>query len=202
MLYTLQSKDIIKQARTRLLELTDEVISSSAILEYLNLVHLEIQIKVLSDEMLEEVTNESVVSKELPVPEGFLAFYGKPVNQDKRPIVIKKRQDFLKAKDDENVITKKGDVFQVKGNSTNLTYLYYKAFDELGVNDTPQTHPLLHECYVEGIVYRARKDLQDPELAQVEKNSFEIMVQERASLVSQLQENSVEPVMFNDVQVI
>lgn len=201
MLYTLTTNQIIKQARTKLLELTDEVITSTAILEFLNLTHLEVQIKVLNDDQLEEAAL-TFSGGLADVPEDFLALYGKPVDQTGHPVRVLKRQDFLRAGNSEKIMTKKGNQFQVKGDVTSATMIYYRAYPALGLGETPQTHALLHGSYVYGIVYRALEDLQDKETAVVYKADFESSLEEKAGLISQLQENAIEADMFNFISII
>lgn len=197
----LKTNQIIKLARSQLLELTTDVLSEDAVMNFLNLTYQDLQMRVLDNSRLLTVTLVTT-SGEADLPENFAAFYGKPIDEMKQPVRIMPLQGFIRASDGDRVATKSGNKIKVKGNITSLSLVYYTFYDVLEFADTPETHAYLDECLVQGIIYRALKHLQDPELAQVEKNSYDAMVEEKSALISLMDENATETELFNPINFI
>jgi len=77
----LDTKDIIKRARAKLLELTDEVVSSESVLQYANLSYDQIQIRVRTNSMLTSVLIP-ISGEEGDLPEDFGTLYANPIDND------------------------------------------------------------------------------------------------------------------------
>lgn len=197
----LNTNQIIKLARSQLLELTTDVLSEDNVMRFLNLTYQDLQMKVMDNGRLVSTTL-SIVSGEAELPALFASFYGKPLDQDKRPATIISLQDFIRSGKSDRVISKQGNKLKVKGDITSLELLYYTFFENLALGDEPQTHAYLDECLVQGIIYRGLAHLQDAELAQVEKNNYDAMVSEKEALISLQEENSTESSLFNPITFI
>jgi len=199
----LETKEIIKRARAKILELTDEVITAESVLQYANLSYDEIQIRVRSNSMLTSVLIP-ISGSVGTLPDLFGTFYGSPKDNNGNIIRVVPLQNVIRAASSERVCSRMGQEVKLPTDSqiSSLEVVYYAKYDALTVANSPETDETFDEPMIYGIVYRALEDLQDPELSTYYKGLYDNMILDRASFLSSYEENATEGEIFTPVRFI
>lgn len=193
----MRTVDIIKLARKKLLENTQEIFSDDDLLLYANLTKDELAKRYLGNRGIKKATL-TFVSGEVTRPTDWNGAYfindtGAKGGNEYKMVNI---GDFYADKYAYMVTEEDGKLINNTG-ATSLTFWYFKKLSDLASGETPIDPPtelddFLHELIIYGIVWRGFEDAQDFELSKYFKDKFEAEYTIRTSHLSELEEAPME----------
>lgn len=193
----MRTVDILKLARKKLLENTQEIFSDDDLLLYGNMTKDELAKRYVGNRLIKKATlvfTSGAVTR--PTDWNGAYFINdtglKGGNQYKMVNIgdfYADKYPYMVTEEDGNLITNTG--------APQLTFWYYKKLTDMASGETPVDPPIelddfLHELIIYGIVYRGFEDAQDFELSKYFKDKFEAEYTIRTSHLSGLEESPME----------
>lgn len=190
---------IVQLARIKLLEQTTEVVSDETLLEYVNLVNIDMVKRTFTADKILSATL-TLVNGEANVPSGFGTLYGAGKDTNENNYQEISIEDFDNKTLDRAITVEGGKIKCYPTEITTLYIKYYPSFTTLTAGSTPSVNEYFHECYIYGVLARAFEDLQDEELASFYNAKYEALVAQRSAIQSNYEENNVRGSQFFNYQ--
>jgi hypothetical protein len=187
---------IIALSRTKLLESTEEILSTETLLLYANLTYIDIWRRIFINSDITTAT-VSFTTGVGTLNSDFGTLYGKPLDSSNNSFEEVTIDDF----DQENLnrmVTIEGGVIKVfPADTASLTIKYYTKPQDLSAAQNPTIDDYFHEVIVYGIMARALEDLQDEDLSKYYMEKYENELVRRMAHQSNYEEaNQRGGVMF------
>lgn len=199
---SLTTNNITTIARKRILETTNEVIDDATILIYANLTQQDIYKKAFPNNQILTAT-VTFTNGVGTLPTYFGTLYGDAFQSISNVFPELSIDDFQKQTLAQAVTIEGGTIKVYPTSTTSLTIKYYPTFPEISSSVNPTIDSYFHELIIDGIVYRAQFDLQDPELGTFYKQKYDTDLAEKIAIQSNYEEgNQRAGQMFSEQTLI
>jgi len=178
---------ILQLARKKLLEETTEVISDEVLLDYANLVNIDLVKRVFTNDKIQSAT---VVLPTGTLPTDFGTLYGEAEDSNGNKYEEITIEDFDNDTNPNAITIENGILKCTNDLLTSIDIKYYPKFTTLTTGVSPDVNEYFHECMIYGVLERAFEDLQDEELSAYYKSKYETMVAQRSSIQSNYEESN------------
>lgn len=196
------TNEIIATARRKVLETTDEIVSSDAALLYANQSYIEVYKQVVT---ANKVASETVVCSAgvCTLPATYGRMYTNAIDQNNREFTEVSIADYLSDDSGYYYTIENGTIKVSEDDVTSLTVRFYAKPETLSATVNPTIDEYFHEVIMYGVVWRMHEDLQDEELATFYQNKFTDELKRRMSNQSNYEEsNQRGGQMFVDQRLI
>lgn len=193
----MRTVDILKLARKKLLENTQEIFSDEDLLLYGNLTKDELAKRYLGNRGIKKATL-NFVNGEVARPTDWNGMYfanstGQKGGNEYKMVNI---GDYYGDKYPYMLVEEDGMLKNNNG-ASQVTVWYFKKLSDIAISPTiidppAELNDFLHELIVYGIVWRGFEDAQDFELSKYFKDKFEAEYTIRTSHLSELEEAPME----------
>lgn len=200
----MQTNEIVKLARLKLLESGSEIITDETILIYANLSYKDVIKRAFPNNSIESATLSFTAGVATP-PADFGTMYADAVDNHGNFYPEVSIAEFLRREQgsEQAVTLEQGEVKVSPKTVTSLNVKYYPTYPTLTSSQNPTIDEYLHEPIVYGILSRAFEDLQDPELAQFNLLKYEKMLTERTGYLSNYEEDPMRGnALFNGIRIM
>jgi hypothetical protein len=190
---------ILQLARKKLLEETTEVISDEVLLDYANLVNIDLITRVFTNDKIKSAT-VTLVSGTGTLPADFGTLYGQGKDTSDNNYEEISIEDFDNKISLYSITVENSALKCSNEDITSINIKYYPKFTTLTSGSTPNVNEYFHECMIYGVLERAFEDLQDEELSTYYKSKYEAMVLQRSAIQSNYEENNQRGGQFFNYQ--
>lgn len=196
------TNEIVAAARRKLLEESNEILDESTVLLYANQSYLDLQKRTFTNDQLQSATI-SFTNGVGNLPSDFGTLYSDMVDSSGNVYPEVSLADYDRLNGENGVAIKGTEILVSPNTVASLPMRYYPKYDDLSTSQNPEINPLLHECIIYGIMFRAYEDLQDDELSKFYEDKYNTKVLEKTAIISNYEEGAQRGgKMFNDIRLI
>jgi hypothetical protein len=184
------TNEITAAARRKVLETTDDIVSSDTVILYANQSYIEVYKRVFTSNEIKSAT-VACTNGVCTLPANYGRMYTKATDDEGKEYEEVSIADFHQFDDLRPVYTIENEQIKLKNeDATSLVVRYYEQPERLSSVVDPSIDEYFHEVIVYGTVWRIHEDLQDEELATYYQEKFETELSRRISNQSQYEESN------------
>lgn len=196
------TNEIISTARGKVLETTDEIISSAKAYQYANQANIDVHKQVFTSN---KVTSQTVacVAGVCTLPATYGRMYTNAIDQSGNEYEEVSIADYEPIGSLPQYTIESGEIKVNSLDVASLVVRFYTKPETLSSTVDPSIDEYFHEVIMYGVVWRMHEDLQDEELATYYQGKFDSELKRKISNQSNFEEsNQRGGQMFSDQRLI